>query len=214
MCSSGIAGLDRVVVEDDQHVFPTAPGGHAGFARPADLEVAPGSERVAIVEPEGELCHQGGHLLAQIGVETDLLDVRDRSRRGRTGRCLRERPSRAKTFTGAPRNLKFTSFMVTLPSSKTNRPCTFSMGSSMVPPGSRSGLRGPCHLQAHVRLGPRHDHDMSVVGLARRDVDLGFDVATTRWIDDGPASLPGRRKRVFQLAAERKVLGFQLERRS
>ena len=40
------SGLDRVAVEDDQHFLPFAPCGHAGFARPADLQVASGPERV------------------------------------------------------------------------------------------------------------------------------------------------------------------------
>ena len=48
-------------------------------------------------------------------------------------------------------------------------------------------LRGSRHLEAHVRLGPGHDHDMGVVVAPWCDVDLGLDIAATRWIDRGPA---------------------------
>ncbi len=51
---------------------------------------------------------------------------------------------------------------------------------------------------------------MRVVGVVRRDVHLGLDVAGARRIDGWPACLPGRRERVFELAAEGKVLCFQV----
>ncbi len=74
MCSSGMPGLELVVVEDDPHPVPPAPGGLVGDARPADLQIAPRGEGPAVVELLGELRHQRGHLLAQVGVEPDLLD--------------------------------------------------------------------------------------------------------------------------------------------
>ena len=75
MCSSGIPVLTVLPSKTTSIFLPLAPGGHARFARPADLEIAPGPERVAVVEPEGKLGHQRGHLLAQIEVEPDVLDV-------------------------------------------------------------------------------------------------------------------------------------------
>ena len=68
------ARLDLVVVEDHLDVVPAAPGGLAGDARPADLQVAPRGEGPAVVQPLGELRHQRRHLLAQLRVEPELLD--------------------------------------------------------------------------------------------------------------------------------------------
>ena len=79
------------------------------------------------------------HLLAQIEVEADFLDPGvlhaevELAASSEGGRFPRE------NFTGDPRKLKFTWFMVTSPLSKSNWPWTSSIGSSKVPPGSIPG---------------------------------------------------------------------------
>ena len=66
MCSSGIPVLSVLSLKTTLTLSHWHQAGSLGDARPADLQVAPRRERPAVVQPLGELRHQGRHLLAQV----------------------------------------------------------------------------------------------------------------------------------------------------
>ena len=114
-------------------------------------------------------------------------------------------------FTGAPRNLKFTSFIVTSPLSKTNRPRTSSIGSSMMPPGS---IRGCGDRLTSSRT---FDSGSGVITMCVWSGETGatctsaIDVAGTEGLIVGQVFRQAGGSAVLQLIAEGQFLGLQVD---
>ena len=176
MCSSGIPVL-TVLPSNTTRVFLHLHQAGTPGSPVQPIWRSPRARKVAVVELERELGHQGRHLLAQVGVETDVLDLElVYGEVEPSGVFENDPPSRE--LHGSATELEIDIVHGHLAVVE-DEPAVYVFhgkldGAARV----ETRLRGPCHLQAHIRLGPWHDLDMRVIGLARRDVDLGFDVAS------------------------------------
>ena len=101
MCFSGIPALSVLSMKTTRVLSQRHQAGSPSVARPADLEVAAGRERPAVVQPQGELGHQGRHDRAQARVEPDLLDPEFAHRQGEAAAVLDHHVSRGKLDRGA-----------------------------------------------------------------------------------------------------------------